>query len=148
LSQSLAQLKLLLGAEKEPLTDQKWDFLQDSLDQILERVVQKERTFLPVLSVCAEVAPLLGLFGTIWGLVHSFIDISQKRAADITVIAPGIAEALMTTLGGLLVAIPALVMFHYLSSRMVYIEQKSVALLDRFVVLAQKLYGAEQNSGK
>ena len=140
LSRVLAKLKLLLGPNKENLNDQKWDFLQNYLDQTLDNIVQKERSFLSVLSVSAAVAPLLGLFGTIWGLVHAFVDISQKQVADIATIAPGIAEALMTTLAGLMVAIPAVVMFYYLSNKVIEIDLQAENLSDRFMMLVQKLF--------
>ena len=55
-------------------------------------------------------------FGTVWGLIHAFMGIAQQKSADISAVAPGIAEALITTLGGLIIAIPALVMFNYLTS--------------------------------
>ena len=76
--------------------------------------MRTEESYLPFLFTSASVSPLLGLFGTVWGLVHAFIRISEKQSADITTVAPGIAEALITTLAGLLVAVPALVMYHYL----------------------------------
>jgi len=82
----------------------------------------------------------LGLFGTVWGLVHAFIRISEKQSADITTVAPGIAEALITTLAGLLVAIPALVMYHYLMSEIRTIERQLFILADKFSFIVQKLF--------
>ncbi len=82
---------------------------------------------------------MLGLFGTVWGLVHAFVSISQKQSADIATVAPGIAEALITTLAGLMVAIPALVMFVYLNTMVKDIEQKSMNLADRFILIAHRL---------
>ena len=70
-----------------------------------------------MLSVSAAVSPLLGLFGTVWGLVHAFVRIGELQTADIATVAPGIAEALITTLAGLMVAIPALVMYHYVANK-------------------------------
>jgi biopolymer transport protein ExbB/TolQ len=84
---------------------------------------------------------LLGLFGTVWGLIHAFIRISEKQAADITVVAPGIAEALITTLAGLIVAIPALIMYNYLIVRVRHIETQMVQLADRIAFIAQQTLG-------
>ena len=81
----------------------------------VDAIVVHEESYLPFLSTSAAVAPLLGLFGTVWGLIHAFMRISEKQVADITTVAPGIAEALVTTLAGLFVAIPALIMFNYLN---------------------------------
>ena len=94
--------------------------------------MHQEELFLPVLSTSAVVSPLLGLFGTVWGLVHAFMGIAQQRSADIAAVAPGIAEALITTLGGLIVAIPALIMFNYVQTRQRMFEFQLVSLADRF----------------
>jgi biopolymer transport protein TolQ len=61
-----------------------------------------------VLATAASVSPLLGLLGTVWGVMYSFLNIGNVGSASIAAVAPGIAEALMTTIGGLLVAIPAM----------------------------------------
>lgn len=68
-----------------------------------------------MLATTANVSPLLGLLGTVWGIMYAFINISQKGGASIDVVAPGIAEALITTIVGLCVAIPALVGHNLLS---------------------------------
>ncbi len=68
-----------------------------------------------VLAMTANVSPLIGLLGTVWGIMYSFINISQKGSASIDTVAPGIAEALITTLAGLCVAIPAMVGHNFLS---------------------------------
>lgn len=147
LSKSLSALKSLLMTErggKTELDDREWGILLHSLNQILDTVIEREQAYLPFLSVSASVATLLGLFGTIWGLMQSFLDISVQHAADISIIAPGIAEALITTLAGLMVAIPALVMHHILNSKLSSIERQCVILSDRFVALSEKLFNAYQ----
>ena len=77
-------------------------------------MILHDEAYVPILSSCAAVAPLLGLFGTVWGLIHAFLQISQTQVADLATVAPGISEALITTLAGLMVAIPALIMYNYL----------------------------------
>jgi biopolymer transport protein TolQ len=62
-----------------------------------------------LLATAASVSPLLGLLGTVWGIMYSFLNIGKVGSASIAAVAPGIAEALMTTIAGLLVAIPAMV---------------------------------------
>lgn len=110
---------------------QNWDLVQYHIDQIVENVITGEESYLSTLSTSAAVSPLLGLFGTVWGLVHAFIRISEKQAADITVVAPGIAEALITTLAGLMVAIPALLMYNYLLVRVRQLEHQMVQFADQ-----------------
>jgi len=70
-----------------------------------------------VLATTASVSPLIGLLGTVYGIMYSFISIQQMGNATIATVAPGIAEALMTTIAGLCVAIPALVGHNFLSIR-------------------------------
>lgn len=111
--------------EKEKYdSEEKWEDLQDSLNQTFDSVMQEEESSVPILSTIAQAAPLIGLLGTIWGLIHAFIGIAQQSSADIAAVAPGIAEALITTLAGLLVAIPALIMFNYVQNKLRSFEQK------------------------
>ena len=143
LAQHLTSLKELLQSEddsKKTLTDSEWNLLREHSDQIIADVVYNEETYLPILSTTAGASPLLGLFGTVWGLVHSFIRISEQQAADISVVAPGIAEALMTTLAGLIVAIPAYVMFHYLSGQVRVLEQQLIGISDKINWLIRKMF--------
>ncbi len=72
---------------------------------------------LPVLATAGSVCPFLGLFGTVWGVMTAFLDISTKGSTNIVVVAPGIAEALITTIAGLAVAIPAMVAYNYFVQR-------------------------------
>ncbi len=120
-----------------------WDIMQYHIDQNIDQLVALEESYLPALSTSAAVATLLGLFGTVWGLIHSFISISERQSADITVVAPGIAEALTTTLAGLIVAIPALVMYNYLLSQIRKIEFDIVTLGDKVTFIMQQAMSKE-----
>lgn len=68
-----------------------------------------------VLSVTANISPLLGLLGTVWGIMYSFINIGTMGNASISTVAPGIAEALITTIFGICVSVPAHIGFNLLS---------------------------------
>jgi biopolymer transport protein ExbB len=61
------------------------------------------------------VAPFVGLFGTVWGIMNAFIGISQANTTNLAVVAPGIAEALLATALGLVAAIPAVVIYNHLA---------------------------------
>ncbi|MBI2353366.1 MotA/TolQ/ExbB proton channel family protein [Candidatus Dependentiae bacterium] len=113
------------------------EMLQIYADQVLDEVMYREESYTSVLAICSAVATLLGLFGTVWGLVHSFIRISERQSADIVTVAPGIAEALITTAAGLLVAIPSLIFLHYISLRTKDLEHLLVMLCDRVTNLAR-----------
>ena len=66
-----------------------------------------------VLATIGATAPFVGLFGTVWGIMNSFIGISAKQTTNLAVVAPGIAEALLATAIGLVAAIPAVVIYNH-----------------------------------
>jgi biopolymer transport protein ExbB len=68
-----------------------------------------------VLATIGATAPFVGLFGTVWGIMNSFIGISKVQTTNLAVVAPGIAEALLATALGLVAAIPAVVMYNVFS---------------------------------
>jgi biopolymer transport protein ExbB len=68
-----------------------------------------------VLATIGATAPFVGLFGTVWGIMNSFIGISQAHTTNLAVVAPGIAEALLATAMGLVAAIPAVVVYNHLA---------------------------------
>jgi biopolymer transport protein ExbB len=68
-----------------------------------------------VLATIGATAPFVGLFGTVWGIMNSFIGISEANTTNLAVVAPGIAEALLATAMGLIAAIPAVVIYNHLA---------------------------------
>ncbi|RDV05834.1 tonB-system energizer ExbB [Undibacter mobilis] len=68
-----------------------------------------------ILATIGATAPFVGLFGTVWGIMNSFIGISKAQTTNLAVVAPGIAEALLATALGLVAAIPAVVMYNFFS---------------------------------
>lgn len=68
-----------------------------------------------ILATIGATAPFVGLFGTVWGIMNSFVGISKAQATSLAVVAPGIAEALLATALGLAAAIPAVVIYNLLS---------------------------------
>ena len=68
-----------------------------------------------ILATIGATAPFVGLFGTVWGIMNSFIGISEAHTTNLAVVAPGIAEALLTTAIGLIAAIPAVVIYNHLA---------------------------------
>ena len=68
-----------------------------------------------VLATIGATAPFVGLFGTVWGIMNSFIGISKSQTTNLAVVAPGIAEALLATAIGLVAAIPAVVIYNLFS---------------------------------
>ncbi|OGF99197.1 MAG: hypothetical protein A3F83_04600 [Candidatus Glassbacteria bacterium RIFCSPLOWO2_12_FULL_58_11] len=120
--QEVRQLRRLIAKNEEHKTA--FDptvMMRDSLLMALERTVAEEgeglRSYLVFLAIIITISPFLGLLGTVWGIMIAFLDIAAKGSANISVVAPGIADALTTTIAGLFVAIPAVVGYNYLSNR-------------------------------
>ncbi len=79
--------------------------------------VNKLEHRLPVLATTASIAPFVGLFGTVWGIMIAFLGIGQTGSTNLSVVAPGIAEALITTAMGLVDGVPAVMFYNYFSNR-------------------------------
>jgi biopolymer transport protein ExbB len=76
-----------------------------------------------VLATIGATAPFVGLFGTVWGIMNSFIGISKSQTTNLAVVAPGIAEALLATAIGLVAAIPAVIIYnHFARQTKTYVE--------------------------
>jgi len=143
LIENLSELRLMLDNAKKDgtvLKEQDLENLEIFSEKLSGSLLLEEEVYLPVLGSCAAVGPLVGLFGTIWGLIHAFLDISQQQSTDIATVAPGIAEALITTLGGLVVAIPALIAFHYFSNELRKFEFQLGDVSDKFLTLAKQVF--------
>jgi biopolymer transport protein TolQ len=82
------------------------------------------------LATTASISPFVGLFGTVWGIMIAFLDISAAGSTNLAVVAPGIAEALITTAAGLLAAIPAVVAYNQFSHRV----QRFASQMDDFAL--------------
>jgi biopolymer transport protein TolQ len=93
----------------------------EALSRTLARAATTEATRIErrvsFLATTASVTPFVGLFGTVWGIMRAFSDIGAAGSANLAVVAPGIAEALVNTAAGLAAAIPAAVFFNFYSSR-------------------------------
>ncbi len=92
--------------------------LRDRLDAEIEVILAQEEERIDFLATTASVAPFLGLLGTVLGITQSFWEIGKQSTANIAVVAPGLAEALITTIVGLIVAIPAAIGYNWLRSKL------------------------------
>ncbi len=94
--------------------------IQERIDKVMQiaidRQVDKMETKMIFLASTGSVAPLLGLFGTVWGIMDSFNAIGLTQSTNIAAVAPGVAEALFTTAVGLIAAIPAVIAYNKLSN--------------------------------
>jgi len=83
--------------------------------EILRAEARVARIGMGVLATIGSTAPFVGLFGTVWGIMNSFIGISKAQTTNLAVVAPGIAEALLATAIGLVAAIPAVIFYNHFS---------------------------------
>jgi biopolymer transport protein ExbB/TolQ len=89
---------------------------------------------LPNLAVISSVAPFIGLFGTVWGIMASFFAIAEAKDTSLAVVAPGIAEALAATAIGLAAAIPATVAYNRLGASLARAGQQLQHLIEEDAV--------------
>jgi biopolymer transport protein ExbB len=91
------------------------DRISSTFSEIIRSESRRIRTGMGIIATVAATSPFVGLFGTVWGIMNSFIGISKSQTTNLAVVAPGIAEALLATAIGLFAAIPAVVIYNHLS---------------------------------
>lgn len=109
--------------------------------EVLRLVLEKEESEerdemahgLPWLAIIATVSPLLGLLGTVLGVMNTFIGVASAGSANITAVAPGVAQALITTVAGLVVAIPAAIGYNYYAGRLQLFTSELEGLSSEFI---------------
>lgn len=126
----LRELRLQRAAEGtgRPLSPQARDRVQATLETETSEQISELENGQIVLAVGASAGPLLGLLGTVWGIMNAFASMGMEGNAGIAAVAPGVAEALVGTVAGLAVAIPAVIAYNIHTRKI----QLITTLLDRF----------------
>jgi biopolymer transport protein ExbB len=110
------------------------DIMKESIEDAASHVIHELERYLNALGTIAAVTPLLGLLGTVVGMIRVFSEIMVQGTGNAGVLAGGISEALITTASGLCVAIPALIMHRYFLRRIdaivVTMEQDTIKLIN------------------
>lgn len=110
------------------------DVMKDSIEEAANQVIHDMERYLSAMATIAAVAPLLGLLGTVIGMIQVFNEIMLQGTGNAGVLAGGISQALITTAAGLCVAIPAMILHRYFQRRVdglvVFMEQEAVKLVD------------------
>ncbi|MDR2140942.1 MAG: MotA/TolQ/ExbB proton channel family protein [Deltaproteobacteria bacterium] len=99
----------------EPRSDYR-ERVERSMRVILSGQLDRLESGVPLLATVGSTSPFVGLFGTVWGIMHSFIGIAASGETTLAVVAPGIAEALFATAMGLVAAIPAVIAFNKINT--------------------------------
>jgi len=114
----------------------------DNIRRVLRQGVSQELAklskSLPFLATCANATPFIGLFGTVWGIMHSFHTIGLMQSAALAAVAPGISEALVATAIGLAVAIPAVLAYNFFLGYVQSIEGELVNFAGAFLNRIQR----------
>jgi biopolymer transport protein TolQ len=113
-----------------------------SVERTLHRALTGELAILTraatFLGTTAAVAPFIGLFGTVWGIMRAFEDIGRTGSTSLVAVAPGIADALITTAAGLGAAIPALVGYNFLAGRFKHLRHQMEDFTLEFLNLTER----------
>jgi biopolymer transport protein ExbB len=131
-SRSLAEAQMALGAKRNVLSSLLAAAMREarlsagissdagikeraasSFSEIVRAEARRIRTGMAILATIGATSPFVGLFGTVWGIMNSFIGISKSQTTNLAVVAPGIAEALLATAFGLVAAIPAVIIYNH-----------------------------------
>lgn len=122
--------------------DEKIELLESnvarSLDQAAKAESEKYRQYVPFLANTASAAPFIGLFGTVWGIMNSFIGIGATGASNLAVVAPGIAEALIATAMGLFAAIPAVLFYNFFINKIRILSSQMTQFSTAFLNTAKR----------
>jgi biopolymer transport protein TolQ len=109
----------------------------------LSREVDDLEMHLPFMATVGSISPYIGLFGTVWGIMNSFIAIGAVKQATLQMVAPGIAEALIATAMGLFAAIPAVMAFNRFSHKVEKLENSYGNFMDEFSSILQRQSATE-----
>lgn len=119
------------------------DNVRRALSQGVGQEMSRLNASLAFLATVANAAPFIGLFGTVWGIMHSFHAIGLMKSASLATVAPGISEALIATAIGLIVAIPASVAYNLFLGKLGGIETRLVNFAGAFLNRVQRELNAQ-----
>ncbi|HEC73997.1 MAG TPA: protein TolQ [Methylophaga aminisulfidivorans] len=145
-SSALAAI-LQTGVSEQHAFSQSSSLSHDAIMGNIERAIMVDineqeselETGLSTLATIGSVSPYIGLFGTVWGIMNSFIGLSQVEQATLNTVAPGIAEALIATAIGLFAAIPAVIAYNRLSMRATDISTRYYQFGNELMTRLQRL---------
>ena len=129
-SQGLSFRHCLLSRK---LTDDEIDKIRSTMNRVVTTHSLRMQERMPTLGSIVSMSPMLGLFGTVWGVMLTFIGIARVGRPDLMAIAPGISGALLTTVAGLLVAMPSLVAYNSLVALQDAIEVSMDTFTEDFI---------------
>jgi biopolymer transport protein TolQ len=112
------QREISLEEDVELAKKDRLDVIRMTLERVGSEEITRLEKSLVFLATTGNVSPFFGLLGTVWGIMHSFASIGVRGSASLAVVAPGIAEALIATIMGLAVAIPAVMAYNFFNNKL------------------------------
>lgn len=107
--------------------------------EIADQLVELEKT-MEWLAIVVSISPMIGLLGTVWGVMDSFVEMAKLGMVNLEAVAPGIAGALLTTVIGLIIAIPSVGAYNLLANKIRVMTVQMDNFADQFMAEAQRLY--------
>lgn len=108
------------------------------------REMERLEANLEMLATIGSISPYVGLFGTVWGIMHAFIGLGNVQQATLQAVAPSIAEALVATAIGLFAAIPAVVAYNRFSDQVFRLENRLDTFVEEFSTILQRYSAASK----
>lgn len=119
-----------IASLKDPENAKNLTFIKRDVIRTTEEEVEQLEYYVPFLATTASVAPFIGLFGTVWGILNAFWKLGKGGSSSIAVIGPHIAEALIATALGLAAAIPAVIFYNYFVNKIRLLSRDIVQFSD------------------
>jgi biopolymer transport protein TolQ len=116
-----------------PAAGARYELAQRAMERAASDELARLERHVGFLATAGSVSPFIGLMGTVWGVMSAFLSIGAQGSASLVVVAPGIAEALITTVAGLAAAIPAVVGYNHLLARLRIISNLSSAFVSEYL---------------
>ena len=131
-----------VGAQAAGLSDRSLLAVRSTMNSVLVRQLQRLNSMMVLLTIAISGGPFLGLLGTVIGIMLTFAGIAASGEVDINSIAPGMAAALLATVAGLAVAIPALFGYNYLAGRIKELSADMQVFIEELSGRFTEAYGA------
>jgi biopolymer transport protein TolQ len=127
-----------LRKQENPDPDRVMQNVQRAMRVAMAREEERLETHLAFLATVGSTSPYVGLFGTVWGIMNSFRSLATVEQASLSIVAPGISEALIATAMGLFAAIPAVIAYNRYSATVEIIVNRFEAFTDEFSGILQR----------
>lgn len=130
--------EFLKSRNKEASPEAQVEGAERAMRATYQREVDSLDAKLSFLASAGSVSPYIGLLGTVWGIMHSFLGLTTNATATLAAVAPGIAEALIATAIGLFAAIPAVLAYNYFSNSIDKASSRFDSFMDEFLNILQR----------